>query len=89
MLNLFTSFFPALKGYWKMWIDSKKQQKNSNHRDWGPKREYACPSASLGPAYRDTSDDTCLPHHLCIQVGVPHLHLDVSGYPVAGVLLNA
>lgn len=54
-----------------------------------PKGEDNYPPTSLGPTYCDAADDSCLPHHLRIQVGVPHLHLDVCGYPVAGVLLNA
>ena len=66
-----------------------KRKKPVTTETGDPKGEDACPPTSLGSTYRDAADDSCLPHHLCIQVGVPHLHLDVSGYPVARVLLNS
>lgn len=46
-------------------------------------------STSLDHTHRDTADDACLPHYLCVQIGVSNLHLDISGHPVTGVLLNA
>lgn len=40
-------------------------------------------------AHRDAADHPGLSHCLAIQIGVPDLHLDVSGHPVAGALLDA